>query len=71
MGLWPTDIPVPPASGAVVRPLAQPLRAPLQVVMRDGWPLTGDLVDAAREGLRATASAPSRAGDPTAGDHQS
>ena len=71
VGLWPTDIPVPPASGAVLRPLAQPLRAPLQVVVRAGWPLTGDLVDAAREGLRAPASAASRSEERAPGDHQS
>jgi len=71
VGLWPTDIPVPPVSGAVVRPLVQPLRAPLQVVVRDGWPLTGDLVEAAREGLRATASSTSTEDGPTPGDHHS
>ena len=71
VGLWPTDIAVPRASGAVVRPLTQPLRAPLQVVVRHGWPLTCDLVDAAREGLRATASSASGGGGPTVGDHQS
>jgi hypothetical protein len=71
VGLWPTDIPVPPASGAVVRPLAQPLGAPLQVVVRDGWPLACDLVDAVHEGLRATASSVARGCERTAGDHQS
>ena len=54
VGLWPTDVAVPVASGAVVRPLVQPLRAPLQVVVRHGWPLAGDLVAAVHEGLRTT-----------------
>lgn len=56
VGLWPTDIAVPPASGAVVRPLVQELRAPLQVVVRPGWPLTDDLVAAARAGVLVTSS---------------
>jgi len=71
VGLWPTDVAVPAASGAVVRPLAQPLQAPLQVVVRHGWPLTGDLVDAAREGVRATATTAYRGDGRTRADHQS
>ena len=65
VGLWPGDIPVPPESGAVLRPLRQELWAPLQVVVRRGWPLTHELVAAARSGLRVVPStSPS-------GDHQS
>ena len=71
VGLWPTDIAVPSTSGAVVRPLTQPLQAPLQVVVRDGWPLTTDLVDAACQGVRATASVASRGDQPEPGDQES
>jgi DNA-binding transcriptional LysR family regulator len=55
VGLWPADIVVPPASGAVVRPLADPAWAPLQVVVRLGWPLADELVAATRDAVRATA----------------
>ena len=56
VGLWPTDIPVPAGSGAVLRPLVEVLHAPLQVVVRPGWPLTDDLVQAARAGLVVTST---------------
>ena len=49
---------------------AQPLRAPLQVVVRDGWPLTGDLVDAARDG-RSGHGAAVPGDQPSPGDHES
>ena len=55
VGLWPADIVVPPASGAVVRPLADPAWAPLQVVVREGWPLGDEVVAATRDAVRATA----------------
>ena len=56
VGLWPSDVPVPSASGAVLRPLVEELHAPLQVVVRPGWPLTDDLVEAARAGLVITST---------------
>jgi DNA-binding transcriptional LysR family regulator len=73
VGLWPTDIPVPPSSGAVVRALAPEQWAPLQVVTWQGWPLTDDLVAAARCGLQVAAASPSVADRPVsgAGDQQS
>jgi DNA-binding transcriptional LysR family regulator len=47
VGLWPSDVEVPAASGAVVRPLGVPRLAPLQVVTRAGWGPAEDLVAAA------------------------
>ncbi|HET6969246.1 MAG TPA: LysR family transcriptional regulator [Ornithinibacter sp.] len=55
VGLWPSDVEVPPASGAVVRPLAQQRLAPLQVVTRAGWEPGEDLVAAATASVRAVA----------------
>ncbi len=47
VGLWPADVEVAPASGAVVRPLAQERLAPRQVVTRAGWGPADDLLAAA------------------------
>jgi len=73
VGMWPTDIPVPPSSGAVVRALRQELCAPLQVVVRPGWPLADDLVAAARSGLRVVPPVSATPAGPVhgSGDHQS
>ena len=73
VGLWPTDVPVPPSSGAVVRALSQDLCAPLQVVVRRGWPPGDDVVAAAATGLRVVPASSVVAGGPAhpTGDHQS
>jgi DNA-binding transcriptional LysR family regulator len=55
VGLWPSDVEVPPGSGVVIRPLAQGRLAPLQVVTRPGWEPGPDLVAAAVASVQAVA----------------
>ncbi len=43
VGLWPAHLPVPPETGAVLRPLREELTAPLQVLTRRGSAVGADL----------------------------
>ncbi len=55
VGLWPSDVVVPAGSGAVLRPLAHALHAPLQVAGRSG-PEYRDLLLASRHATDAVSA---------------